>query len=24
LTERFRRTSFGRMELVVTVDDPKA
>jgi hypothetical protein len=24
LTERFRRIDFGRMELVVTVDDPKA
>ena len=24
LTERFRRTSFGRMEIDVTVDDPKA
>ena len=24
LTERFRRVNFGRMELVVTVDDPKA
>ena len=23
-TERFRRIDFGRMELVVTVDDPKA
>jgi hypothetical protein len=24
ITERFRRTSFGRMEIDVTVDDPKA
>jgi hypothetical protein len=24
LTERFHRTSFGKMELNVTVDDPKA
>ena len=24
LTERFRRTSFGRMEIDVTIDDPKA
>ena len=24
LTERFRRTSFGRMEVLVTIDDPKA
>jgi hypothetical protein len=24
LTERFRRTSYGRMEIDITVDDPKA
>ena len=24
LTERFRRTDFGHMELTITIDDPKA
>jgi len=24
MTERFRRINFGRMELAVTIDDPKA